>query len=41
MDIGKGGLGNLRSISEPIEITGDATGCFERRDAKVDGNRKT
>jgi hypothetical protein len=34
MDIGKGGLGHLRGISELIEIIGDATGCFERWDAK-------
>jgi len=40
MDIGMGGLWNLRSISEPIKITGDAMGCYERRDAKVDANRK-
>jgi hypothetical protein len=30
MHIGKGGLGDLRGISEPTEIIGDATGCFER-----------
>lgn len=24
-----------------ISIIGDATGCFERTDAKVDANRKT
>jgi len=41
MDIGKGGLGNIRRISEPIKITGDAMGCFERRDAAVNANRKT
>jgi hypothetical protein len=41
MDIGKGGLGHLRGISEPIKIIGDAMGCFERRDVKVDANRKT
>jgi hypothetical protein len=41
MGRGKGALGHLRSISELIKITGDATGCFERRDAKVYANGKT
>jgi hypothetical protein len=41
MERGKGALGHLRGISELIEIVGDATGCFESLDAKVDANRKT
>jgi hypothetical protein len=40
MESGKGALVHLRSISELIEIIGDAMGCFERRDAKVDANAK-